>query len=123
MLTTAEHMFPGNVNWIGFADKYINSLKCSSGGNNSGTNAAMPDTQEKEKDVQGEAGCPNMNRVEMLNEEVEVRDGDIGVNEQTPCSGKDLMRLTKTCVGQDTDVGQDAKSLFGFNSVGNYILS
>nr|GEZ95441.1 alternative oxidase 1 [Tanacetum cinerariifolium] len=30
MFTAAEHMFPGNVNLIGFADKYMNSLKCSS---------------------------------------------------------------------------------------------
>nr|GFA22696.1 C2 calcium-dependent membrane targeting [Tanacetum cinerariifolium] len=68
-----------------------------------------------ENDVQGEAGCPNMNRVEALNEEVEVRDGDICVNEQTPCSGKDLMGLAKTCMGQDADVGQDTCSLFGFD--------
>ncbi|GJR13689.1 hypothetical protein Tco_0796341 [Tanacetum coccineum] len=54
MLTAAEHMFPGNVNLIGLDDKYINSLKCTSGGNNSGTNEMMPGTQEKEKDVQGE---------------------------------------------------------------------
>nr|GFA14532.1 hypothetical protein [Tanacetum cinerariifolium] len=56
-----------------------------------------------------------MNTVEVLNEEVEVRDGDIGVNEQTPSSGKDLIGLTKKCVGQDADVGQDACSLFGFD--------
>nr|GEW69869.1 hypothetical protein [Tanacetum cinerariifolium] len=74
-----------------------------------GTNATMLDTQEKEKDVQGEAGCPNMNRVEALNEEVEVHNGNIGVNEQTPCSDKDLMGLTKKCVGQD------ACSLFEFD--------
>ncbi|GJV84838.1 hypothetical protein Tco_1524736 [Tanacetum coccineum] len=91
LLTAAEHMFPGNVNLIGFADKYINSLKCTWGGNNSGTNAKMHHTKKK-KDVQGEAGCPNMNRVEALNEvgfrvqrNEEVEDGvsDIGVNEQT----------------------------------------
>nr|GEW77472.1 major facilitator superfamily domain, general substrate transporter [Tanacetum cinerariifolium] len=121
MLSAAEHMFPGNVNLIGFADKYMNNLKCSSEGNNLSTNATMPDTQEKEKDVQGEAGYPNMNRVEVLNEEVEVLDGDIGVNKQTPSSGKNLMGLTKKCVGQDADVGQDvdvgqdACSLFGFD--------
>nr|GFA90796.1 hypothetical protein [Tanacetum cinerariifolium] len=121
MLKATEHMFCGNVNLIGFADKYINSLKCSSGGNNSGTNATMPETQEKEKDVQGEVGCPNMNRVEALNdvgfqaqrnEEVEVGVSDIGVNEQTPGSGKDLMGSTKN---RFADVGQDAKSLFGFD--------
>nr|GEX51041.1 hypothetical protein [Tanacetum cinerariifolium] len=82
MLTAAEHMFPRNVNLIGFVDKYMNSLKCSSGGNNS---------------------------------EVEVRDGDIGVNEQTSCSGKDLIGLTKKFMGQDADVGQDACSFFGFD--------
>nr|GFA99849.1 peptidase C48, SUMO/sentrin/Ubl1 [Tanacetum cinerariifolium] len=81
----------GNIHQKG----YMNSLKCSSEGNNSSTNAMMPDTQEKEKDVQGEASYPNMNRVEVLNEEVEVLNGDIGVNEQTPSSGKDLMGLTK----------------------------
>nr|GEY34467.1 hypothetical protein [Tanacetum cinerariifolium] len=64
-------------------------------GNNSSTNATMPDIQEKEKDVQGEAGYPNMNRVEVLNEEVEV--------------------LDDADVGQDDDVGQDACSLFGFD--------
>nr|GEX72467.1 hypothetical protein [Tanacetum cinerariifolium] len=85
-----------NINLIGFADKYMNSLKCSSGGNNSGTNATMPDTQEKEKDVQGEAGYPNMNRVEALNEEVEVRNGDIGVNEQTPCSDEVELSIEKS---------------------------
>nr|GEY08836.1 major facilitator superfamily domain, general substrate transporter [Tanacetum cinerariifolium] len=100
-------------------------LKCSSEGNNSSTNAMMPYIQEKEKDVQGEAGYPNMNRDEVLNEEVEVLDGDIGVNEQTPSSRKDLMGLNKKCVGQDADVGQDvdvgqdACSLFGFDSQEN----
>nr|GEU35346.1 hypothetical protein [Tanacetum cinerariifolium] len=112
MLTAAEHMFPGNVNLIGFVNKYINSLKCSAGGNNSRTNATMPDTQEKEKDVQGEAGYPNMNRVEALNEEVKVGVGDIGVNEQTPGYGKDLMGVTKN---RFVDVGHDAESLFGFD--------
>nr|GFB73286.1 hypothetical protein [Tanacetum cinerariifolium] len=52
MLIAAEHMFPGNVNFIWFDAKYINSLKCSPGGNNSGTNTTIPKTQEKEKDVQ-----------------------------------------------------------------------
>ncbi|GJT65610.1 hypothetical protein Tco_1017090 [Tanacetum coccineum] len=121
LLTAAEHMFPGNVNLIGFADKYINSLKCTWGGNNSGTNATMPHTQEKEKDVQGEAGCPNMNRVEALNdvgfraqrnEEVEVGVSDIGVNEQTHGSGKDLMGLTKNSCA---DVVVEKESLFGFD--------
>ncbi|GJS34560.1 hypothetical protein Tco_0532942 [Tanacetum coccineum] len=121
LLTAAEHMFPGNVNLIGFADKYIDSLKCTWGSNNSGANATMPQTQEKEKDIQGEAGCPNMNRVEALydvgfqaqrNEEVEVGVSDIGVNEQTPGSGKDLMGLTKnSCV----DVVVEKESLFGFD--------
>nr|GEY66199.1 hypothetical protein [Tanacetum cinerariifolium] len=61
MLTIAEHMFTGNVNLIGFADK-----------------------------------------VEALNEEVELRDGDIGVNEQTPCSGKDLIKRQKNMCGMLT---------------------
>ncbi|GKA95628.1 hypothetical protein Tco_0817723 [Tanacetum coccineum] len=123
MLTAAKHMFPGNVNLIGFADKYINSLKCTSGGNNSGTNATMHQTQEKEKDVQGEAGCPNMNRVEVLNdvgflaqrnEEVEVGVSDIGVNERTPGSGKDLKGLTTNSF---VDVVVDTTSLSGFSVI------
>ncbi|GJW90690.1 reverse transcriptase domain-containing protein, partial [Tanacetum coccineum] len=86
-----------------------------------GTNETMPGTQEKEKDVQGEAGCTNMNRVEALNDvgiraqrnqEVEVVVSDIGVNEQTPSSGKDLMGITKNMFA---DLGQDTKSLFGFD--------
>nr|GEU54206.1 hypothetical protein [Tanacetum cinerariifolium] len=91
MLSAAEHMFPGNVNLIGFADKYINSLKCISGCNNSGTNAPIHQTEEKEKDVQGEDGFHNMNRVEAFtdegyraqrNKEVEVGASDIGVKNQ-----------------------------------------
>ncbi|GKD48305.1 hypothetical protein Tco_1277281, partial [Tanacetum coccineum] len=121
MLIAAEHMFPGNVNLIGLDDKYINSLKCTSGGNNAGTNETMSGTQEKEKYVQGEAGCTNMNRVEALNdvgiraqrnEEVEVGVSDIGVNEQTPGSGKDLMGITKNMFA---DLGQDTESLCGFD--------
>ncbi|GKC13816.1 hypothetical protein Tco_1010598 [Tanacetum coccineum] len=121
LLTAAEHLFPGNINLVGFADKYINSLKCIWGGNNSGINATMPQTQEKEKDVQGEAGCPNMNRVEALNdlgfraqrnEEVEVGVSDIGVNEQTPGPGKDLIGVTKnSCAVVVVEKG----ALFGFD--------
>ncbi|GJU37285.1 hypothetical protein Tco_1185639 [Tanacetum coccineum] len=108
-----EDFCPGNVNLIGLDDKYINSLKCTSGGNNSGTNETMPGIQEKEKDVQGEAGCINMNRVEALynvgiraqrNEEVEVRISDIGVNEQTPGSGKHLMGITKNSVADEVEL-------------------
>ncbi|GJT66430.1 hypothetical protein Tco_1017910 [Tanacetum coccineum] len=105
LLTAAETICSlGTLNLVGNADKYINSLKCIWGGNNSGINATMPQTQEKEKDVQGKAGCPNMNRVEALNdlgfraqrnEEVEVGVRDIGVNEQTPGPGKDLIGVTK----------------------------
>nr|GEY41291.1 hypothetical protein [Tanacetum cinerariifolium] len=125
MLTAAKHMFPGNINFIGFADKYINSLKCSSGGNNSRTNATMPETQEKENVIQGEASCPNINTVETVNDvgfraqrnkEVKVSVSDIGVNEQTPCSGKDLMGLTKN---RFADVGHDGGSLFGFDRQDN----
>ncbi|GKC00258.1 hypothetical protein Tco_0986394, partial [Tanacetum coccineum] len=87
----------------------------------SGTNATMPHTQEQEKDVQGEVGCHNMNRVEVLNdvgfraqrnEEVEVGVSDIGINEQTHGSGKDLMGLTKNSCA---DVVVEKESLFGFD--------
>ncbi|GJT10581.1 hypothetical protein Tco_0857623, partial [Tanacetum coccineum] len=95
LLTAAEHMFPGNVNLIGFADKYIDSLKCTWGSNNSG---AMNNAQTKRKRTQAlprVSCCPNMNRVEALydvgfqaqrNEEVEVGVSSIGVYEQTPGS-------------------------------------
>ncbi|GKD76605.1 hypothetical protein Tco_1339226, partial [Tanacetum coccineum] len=73
LLTAAEHMFPGNVNLVGFADKYISSLK---------------------------------------NEEVEVGVSDIGVNEQTPGPGKDLIGVTKnSCVVVVVEKG----ALFGFD--------
>ncbi|GKD30599.1 hypothetical protein Tco_1241377 [Tanacetum coccineum] len=81
MLTAAKHMFPGNVNLIGFADKYINSLKCTSGGFRA-----------------------------QRNEEVEVGVSDIGVNERTPGSGKDLKGLTTNSF---VDVVVDTTSLSG----------
>ncbi|GJX70661.1 hypothetical protein Tco_0307832 [Tanacetum coccineum] len=94
MLTAAEHMFPGNINLIGFADKYINSLKCTSGGlNDVGFGAQR-------------------------NEEVEVGVSDIGVNEQTPGFGKDLMGLTKNSFA---DVVVDTKSLFRFDRQENMV--
>ncbi|GJZ99825.1 hypothetical protein Tco_0672376 [Tanacetum coccineum] len=46
------------------------------------------------------------------NEEVEVGVSDIGVNEQTPGSGKDLMGLTKNSCA---DVVVEKESLFGFD--------
>ncbi|GKB38193.1 hypothetical protein Tco_0883135, partial [Tanacetum coccineum] len=71
-------------------------FKCTWDGNNSGTNATMPYTKEKEKDVQ----------------EVEVSVSDIGVNEQTHGSGKDLIGLTKNSCA---DVVVEKESLFGFD--------
>nr|GEV84415.1 major facilitator superfamily domain, general substrate transporter [Tanacetum cinerariifolium] len=119
MYSAAEHMFPRNVNLIGFADKYINSLKCTSGCNNSGTNAPIHQTKEKEKDVQGEDGFHNMNSVEAFNdegyraqrnEEVEVGASDIGVKKPGP--GEYLMGLTTNSFA---DVEVDIASLFGFD--------
>ncbi|GJW85243.1 hypothetical protein Tco_0158388 [Tanacetum coccineum] len=125
MLSAAKHTFLRNDNLIGFADKYINSLKYTSGGNKSGTNATMH--IEKEKDVHGEDGCPSMNRVEELNEvgfkeirneEVEVGVSDFGVKEQTPGSGNVLMGQTTNNLA---DVVVDTDSLFRIDRQENMV--
>ncbi|GKC71829.1 hypothetical protein Tco_1117712 [Tanacetum coccineum] len=105
--------------------EYINSLKYTSGGNKSGTNATMH--TEKEKDVHGEDGCPSMNRVEVLNEvgfkeirneEVEVGVSDFGVKEQTPGSGNVLMGQTTNSLA---DVVVDTDSLFRIDRQENMV--
>ncbi|GKE36231.1 hypothetical protein Tco_1459636 [Tanacetum coccineum] len=93
-------MFLGNINLNGFVEKHIDGLKYPSCGNTSGTNANMHKTQEREQNVQGEEGCASLNSVEALigdgfqaqrNKEGEVVAIQVGVNEQTSGSGKDLM--------------------------------
>ncbi|GJR62939.1 hypothetical protein Tco_1505101 [Tanacetum coccineum] len=94
ILAATENMFPENINLNGFVEKYIDTLKYLSYENTSGTNADMHKTQEREQDVEGE-----------------VVASEIGVNEQTYGSGKDLMGPTTNSLAA---VVVDTSSLFGF---------